>query len=107
MIPHAVAVHALVNTMRQGPRVHRALSEFTIKAAAALKAVPAADWDACANPAAGLPAVGGPEAPDPFNPFVSHAFLSALEESGCVGRGTGWSPAHVLVEDTEGQLVGA
>jgi predicted N-acyltransferase len=107
MMPHAGAAHALLNTMRQGPRVQRALSEFTIKAATALTAVPAADWDACANPAAGLPAAGGPEAPDPFNPFVSHAFLSALEDSGCVGRGTGWSPAHVLVEDKDGRLVGA
>src|SRR4051812_35417261 len=107
MMPHAGAAHALLNTMRQGPRVQRALSEFTIKAAAALKAVPAAEWDACANPAAGLPAAGGAEAPDPFNPFVSHAFLSALEDSGCVGRGTGWSPAHVLVEDQDGRLVGA
>ena len=34
------------------------------------------------------------------DPFVSHAFLSALEESGSVGPGTGWSPAPVrIMED--------
>ncbi|MVZ98579.1 N-acetyltransferase [Sphingorhabdus sp. IMCC26285] len=33
------------------------------------------------------------------NPFVSHAFLSALEESGSVGSGTGWSPAPILIRD--------
>ena len=33
------------------------------------------------------------------DPFVSHAFLSALEQSGSVGEGTGWTPAPILVED--------
>jgi predicted N-acyltransferase len=33
------------------------------------------------------------------DPFVEHAFLSALEQSGCVGRGTGWQPCHVLLRD--------
>jgi predicted N-acyltransferase len=33
------------------------------------------------------------------DPFVEYAFLNALEESGCVGRGTGWSPLHVIVRD--------
>ena len=28
------------------------------------------------------------------DPFVSHAFLSALEDSGSVGAGTGWTPAR-------------
>jgi Uncharacterized protein conserved in bacteria len=44
---------------------------------------------------------------DPFNPFVSHAFLSALEEAGCVGPRTGWTPLHLLVEDEAGTLRGA
>jgi predicted N-acyltransferase len=83
------------------------LTEHTVKVATALTAVPAQAWDACANPADGAPGEGGPDAPDSFNPFVSHAFLSSLEEAGCVGRGTGWSPAHVLVEDREGRLAAA
>lgn len=41
------------------------------------------------------------------HPFVSHAFLSALEESGSVGPGTGWTPAPVLVEDEGGHVVAA
>ena len=40
------------------------------------------------------------------DPFLHHAFLSALEDSGSVGRGTGWTPAPILVED-EGRLVAA
>ena len=42
---------------------------------------------------------------DPACPFVSHAFLEALERSGCVGARTGWAPAHVLVEDGAGTLL--
>src|SRR4051812_37089488 len=40
------------------------------------------------------------------DPFVGHAFLSALENSGSVGMSTGWSPAPILIED-EGRLVAA
>jgi len=73
---------------------------FQVKIAQGLKAVPAADWDACAlGPGSGDD--------DPFNPFVSHAFLSSLEDSGCVGAKTGWTPVHVLVEDDKEKLLGA
>ena len=41
------------------------------------------------------------------DPFVSHAFLSALEDSGSVGKGTGWTPATILVEDGESHLTSA
>ena len=40
------------------------------------------------------------------DPFLSHAFLSALEDSGSVGRSTGWTPAPILIEE-DGRLVGA
>src|SRR4051794_31744209 len=33
---------------------------------------------------------------DTANPFISHAFLSALEESGSATKRTGWAGAHVL-----------
>ena len=41
------------------------------------------------------------------DPFVSHAFLAALEKSGSVGKGTGWTPATILVEDAADHLVAA
>ena len=31
-------------------------------------------------------------------PFLGHAFLASLEDSGSVGPGTGWTPAPMLVE---------
>ncbi len=40
------------------------------------------------------------------NPFTSFDFLSALEESGCVGGRTGWSPTHLSVEDPAGGTLG-
>jgi uncharacterized protein len=54
--------------------------------------VPAAEWDA-------LNASG--------HPFLSHAFLEALESSGCVGTEAGWSPRHLVLRDAGGRLVGA
>jgi len=41
------------------------------------------------------------------DPFLSHAFLSALEDSGSVGRGTGWTPAPILVEEGERLIAAA
>ena len=35
------------------------------------------------------------------DPFLSYAFLSALEDSGSVGPGTGWTPAPILIEEEE------
>ena len=40
------------------------------------------------------------------DPFLRHAFLTALEESGSVGAGSGWTPLPVLVEQ-DGQTVAA
>jgi hypothetical protein len=54
--------------------------------------IPAASWDA----------VAGDE-----NPFVSHAFLLALEESGSAVRETGWLPQHAVVQDEAGTIVAA
>ncbi|MBA1157154.1 GNAT family N-acetyltransferase [Microvirga mediterraneensis] len=71
-----------------------------VKIAQGLGAVAAADWDACA-----IGMRSGDD--DPFNPFVSHAFLSTLEDSGCVGAKTGWAPLHVLFEDEAGKILGA
>ena len=33
------------------------------------------------------------------NPFTTHRFLAALEDSGSVGQGTGWIPAHLAARD--------
>jgi len=41
------------------------------------------------------------------DPFLSHAFLAALEDSGSVGPGTGWTPAPILIEDEASRLVAA
>jgi hypothetical protein len=41
------------------------------------------------------------------DPFLSHAFLSSLEDSLSVGPGTGWTPAPILIEDDAHHLVAA
>jgi predicted N-acyltransferase len=43
----------------------------------------------------------------PYNPFLSHAFLSSLEESGSATAKTGWHGHHVLLENDAGELIGA
>ncbi|HKK50836.1 MAG TPA: peptidogalycan biosysnthesis protein, partial [Myxococcota bacterium] len=63
-----------------------------------IDAVQAEDWDACAAPEA---ADGG----RPSNPFVTHAFLHAMEASGSATPREGWGPHH-LVARLGGQVVG-
>jgi uncharacterized protein len=42
-----------------------------------------------------------------YNPFISHAFLTALEQSGCVSRRAGWQPHFLRIEDGGENLVAA
>src|SRR3546814_10291489 len=68
----------------------------TVRIVERIDEAPASEWDACA----------GVDRAD-ANPFVSHAFLRALEESGSARAETGWQPQHLLVTDEAGQIVGA
>lgn len=42
-----------------------------------------------------------------YNPFLSYAYLSALEDSGCVSEETGWLPCHLRLETQQGRLLAA
>jgi len=63
----------------------------------AIDAIGQAAWDSCACPEV---AAGG----RPIDPFTTYRFLKALEESGSVGRGTGWQPHYMAIE-TGGQII--
>jgi len=60
---------------------------ISARIAEGVASIPAAQWDACAGDG---------------NPFLSHAFLSALEASGSVGAGTGWQSLPIVIEDADG-----
>ncbi|KAK7817988.1 hypothetical protein CFP56_041990 [Quercus suber] len=55
------------------------------------------DWDACALDATG---------PEKYNPFLTHGFLSSLEESNCAVKETGWMPRHMIVKDECENILG-
>ena len=86
-------------------------TDLTIRMIRSLAEIDPASWDACANPAA--PGESVCEDADSnyqeerFNPFITHAFLSACEASGSAIPRTGWGGAHILVEDAEGRLLAA
>ena len=84
-------------------------TDLTIRMIRSLAEIDPASWDACANP----PVESVCEEADSnyqeerFNPFITHAFLSACEASGSAIPRTGWGGAHILVEDAEGRLLAA
>ena len=61
--------------------------ETTIKVVGDIRRLPATQWNRCAGDG---------------NPFVQHAFLAALEESGSATGETGWAPYHLVIEDGAG-----
>ena len=64
------------------------MSEIIARIADGVSSFQAADWDRCAG--AG-------------NPFLSHAFLSALEESGSAAARTGWQPTPIAIDGPDGR----
>jgi uncharacterized protein len=89
-----------------------AAAEITLEAVPSVSQIAAEDWDACANPVLdpgllnGLDTLALPDALsdsgagsiDRYNPFVSHAFFSAVEASGSACPRTGWGPRHLLAK---------
>jgi predicted N-acyltransferase len=98
-------------------------SSLRVRIETSIRSIPSEAWDACAF----APSPGGaiqcgangertdaestlqqPDSnyqPDTRNPFVSHAFLASLEDSGCVSARTGWMPQHLVVETEQGDVL--
>ena len=64
----------------------------TVRVFGKLVEIPAASWDALH---------------DGRNPFVSHAFLSGLEEHGCLREDWGWTPQHVTLWEDDALVAAA
>lgn len=64
--------------------------ELTLEAVSSVTQIAAADWNACAQGSGG------------YNPFVSHAFFSALEESKSASPRAGWGPRHLVARGANG-----
>lgn len=62
--------------------------EIEIRVLSSLKEIAADVWDSCACPEA-------VEGARPKDPFTTHRFLKALEDSNSVGPGTGWQPQYL------------
>jgi predicted N-acyltransferase len=96
-----------------------ASSEITLEAVSSISQIAAPAWDACANPVPDPDSLEsldtlGPSGPleaapvgsrHPYNPFVSHAFFSALEASKSACARTGWGPRHLLAK-LDGKIAG-
>jgi predicted N-acyltransferase len=99
--------------------------DLRIRALPAIDRIASVDWDECAGPGCATDAVAVdgrpshaacqvradgtasvPERTRPFNPFVSHGFLHALEASGSACARTGWQPQHLVAETASGTPVG-
>lgn len=70
---------------------------YTVKACAGIAEIGQSAWDACANPCL---------AEFPYDPFLSYAFLHALEESRSAVAGTGWAPYHLMLQNDKGKVEG-
>jgi predicted N-acyltransferase len=62
--------------------------DITARIVSHARDIAAADWNACAGPG---------------NPFLQHAFFTALEDSGSAVAGTGWQPVHLVIDGDDGR----
>lgn len=67
-------------------------TQFTLTLHKAIGEISAEEWDDCAGH---------------DNPFVSHAFLSCVEDSGSATSRTGWLPQHAVLRNVAGRLMAA
>jgi predicted N-acyltransferase len=75
-------------------------ADYAIRVAAGIGAFTREEWDGFAGTTRG-------DTENGYNPLVSFAFLSALEDSGCAVRRTGWQGHHLRLETKQGRLLGA
>jgi predicted N-acyltransferase len=80
-------------------------SELRLRVIPAIDQVAAEAWDACANPVFEVADNSLQECAT--NPFISHAFLHALETSESATARTGWQPQHLIAERSDGSVIGA
>jgi uncharacterized protein len=66
------------------------MAEVIARIGAGVASFEADAWDACAGS---------------DNPFLGHAFLSALEQSGSATGRTGWQPVPIAVDGDDGRVV--
>ncbi|HEX8240668.1 MAG TPA: GNAT family N-acetyltransferase [Allosphingosinicella sp.] len=64
------------------------MSEILARLGRGVASFDATDWDRCAGT---------------DDPFLSHAFLSALEESGSATARTGWQPVPIAIDGEDGR----
>jgi predicted N-acyltransferase len=77
-----------------GPVSAKTSADATFRVVSSLGEIKREHWDACANPASAA-----------YNPFLSHDFLWALEESGSATRKTGWQAQHLVLDGPDGAPV--
>ncbi|WP_445488670.1 GNAT family N-acetyltransferase [Rhodopseudomonas sp. RCAM05734] len=87
-------------------------SDITLEALSSISQIAASDWDACATSGSDVgnlrtldtlasAAPGGHHcitSASTYNPFISHAFLLALEKSNSACIRTGWAPRHLVAK---------
>jgi predicted N-acyltransferase len=88
-----------MTTIQQNPQTN-ASEEFVIRVASGMSGFTREEWDT-------LSETSRITSDNPYNPFITHDFLSLVDESGCVSDRTGWAPRHLRLEAPDGRLLGA
>ncbi|KAM7474524.1 hypothetical protein LguiB_021767 [Lonicera macranthoides] len=71
--------------------------KISVSVVSSISEVSSYHWDACSLDATGS---------EHFNPFLTHGFLSSLEESGSAVKETGWIPRHIIARDECENILG-
>ncbi len=69
------------------------MTDLVLRSDGRIRDIPRDAWDALAG--------------DDASPFVEWTWLDCLEEAGCVGPGTGWTPCHLTLWEGDTLVAGA
>ncbi|XP_057827488.2 uncharacterized protein LOC131038920 isoform X2 [Cryptomeria japonica] len=89
--------HIIEPVIEGKPIVQETFRKISISVVSSILRLSSEDWDACSMGSSGQ---------NKINPFLTYAFLSCLEETGCAVEETGWLPQHIVARDEDGALLG-
>ena len=88
--------------------------QFKIQIISSLKEIDSNEWDRLILPTYNIENNAGEVGTQKLqkdeiapNPFITHAYLSSLEESGSATINTGWLGQHLLLQDEQENTIGA
>lgn len=80
---------------------------YTVQSIGSIDEISKEGWDCFTGASKSSPTHSDNDSGNYYNPFISHDFLSSLEQSHSVAHEAGWMPQHLILSNPQGEILGA